>query len=71
MQSTMTKIKKPVNAFPKCPCCLTDHQLSVGGIHVFCGFCGWDSVRAYTEVGGYDSADREAVSVSEYFLSNY
>ena len=54
MGRSVSKVKRPVNAFPKCACWMHKSFLSVHGIHVFCGFCGWDSVEAYAEAGGYD-----------------
>jgi len=54
MGRTISKIKRPVDVFPKCPCCMHKSFLSVEGIHVFCGFCGWDSIDAYAEAGGHD-----------------
>lgn len=54
MERRTLRVKKPVDAFPKCPGCLMEHFLSAEGIHVFCGFCGWDSVQAYADAGGYD-----------------
>ena len=47
------KIKRPIDAFSKCPACFGQVLRHVG-IHVFCKFCGWDSIQAYSDAGGYD-----------------
>lgn len=61
MELRATRVKKPVDAFPKCPSCLMEHFLSVEGIHVYCGFCSWDSVQAYADAGGYEGKERSEI----------
>lgn len=61
MKAKNSRVKKPVDAFPKCPSCLMEHYLSTHGIHVFCSFCKWDSVQAYADAGGYDEQPQNCV----------
>jgi hypothetical protein len=51
-------IKRPIDAFPKCPSCLAS-CLKHRGIHVYCLVCKWDSVKAFADAGGYDDEPRQ------------
>ena len=54
MKKRNPNVRKPIDAFSKCPSCLHSHFLVASGIHVVCTFCDWDSIEAYTDAGGYD-----------------
>ncbi len=47
------KTKTPAEAFPKCPACLSS-RLTVMDDDVFCPECGWDSIVALVDAGGFD-----------------
>ena len=49
-----TKVKRPIDAFPKCPSCLYEFWLKKRGIHVYCNYCDWNSVIPWVEAGGVD-----------------
>lgn len=61
MSKAKPKAKLPVDAFPKCPNCLYKHWLVNEGIHVFCHFCGWNSIQAYVDAGGVDSSGKRRI----------
>lgn len=62
MMCKKSKVKNPIDAFPKCPACLQSFLMHQG-IHVFCKFCGWDSIQAYADAGGYDPDSTESKDV--------
>ena len=58
-----SKVKNPVDAFPNCPSCLSPHVSKVTDKHVYCDYCGWDSVKAYALI----SAEVESPEVFKYY----
>lgn len=47
------KVKKPSEAFTKCPSCF-GRRLLIVGIDVICSSCDWNSIEAFAEAGGLD-----------------
>ena len=59
-------LKKPVDAFPKCPSCLMGEFLKDDTFNVFCDYCGWDSVAAYAAFAA-EYAAQSPDQEDEYF----
>ena len=59
-----SNVKKPIDAFPKCPSCLYEFWLKKRGIHVYCHYCGWDSLAAWVAAGGMDSEYRQTKMIA-------
>ena len=50
VQSSRRLLKRPSEAFHRCPHCASNRIRELGGDHVFCADCDWDSLNLYAEL---------------------